>query len=147
MPMQNIQRPILILKQSFLQRNKDTVLLTGPRTSPCYGLISPPYYPMSLAAECSPVLLPLRFGLSSALQYEIVMLSAIEHSVPRSLQTSKRIPSSLPAYPVHRSGQHPRILPRQLEGVSRTVVHLRLIEEVEVTGLNLNSAYHYSHAV
>jgi hypothetical protein len=105
------------------------------------GIISP-HSLMSLAAGYSRVLLPLRFDLSSALQYEIVMLSVIEH--PHSLQTSKRNPSSSPAYPVRRSDQHLQILPRQSEGASRIVVHSRLIAEAGVNVQNLDSACHYS---
>jgi len=108
------------------------------------GLLSRPYFQVSLAAEYSQVLLRPHFVLSFALRCEIGMLSAIEDLDLYSLQTWKRTPSSSPVYFDRRSDQHPRILPRQLGDVSRTVVHLWLIEEVGVVGLNRDSVCHYA---
>lgn len=99
---------------------------------------------MFLAAEYSPVLPRPRFVLSFVLQYEIGMLLVIANSDLYFLRTLKRTPSFWPAYFARHSDQHPRILPRQLGGVSRTVFHLWLIEGVGVVGLNRDSVCHYS---
>lgn len=110
------------------------------------GLLSPPYFQMSQAAGYYRVLPPRRFVLSFVLQYEIEMLSMIAHWVLHSLQTSKRTPSSSPAYPVRRSGPHPRTLPRQSEGAFRIFVRSKLIEATEVIELSRDSGGQYCHA-
>lgn len=127
--MQDIQRPVSQSKVSYhvemcRQLNE---------------LLSPPCL-QSLAAGCFPIPPPRHSALFSFLQCEIEMSLVIEHSVPSSLQTSKRNPSSWVVYFDRHSDPRPRSLLLQLEGAFQIVVHSLMIEEVGVVVLNQDFA-------